>query len=184
MQSELLLPRAVCFSGHRPEKFPFDTSVKLYRDMFCSLLYLHSSEAIQDGYHTFYCGMQRGVDIWAGQQILKLKARHPEIRLICVSPYEQEIRSRHGSDLRDYEELRDSCDEFVSLSREYHRNCYTDRNRYMVDRSGYLICALSDYKSGTSQTLAYAKKRGLKFHTIDLNSFAEQYGLKPNHILK
>lgn len=169
---------AVCFSGHRPEKMPFDWGNKVYLDMFCSLLYMHSNDAIRDGYDTFYCGMQRGVDIWAGKQIIRLKKIYPHIKLICVSPFEREIESRHGRDLDDYQELLNGCDEFIALHRNYINGCYHERNHYMVDRSGYLICALADEKSGTAATLAYAKKRGLKFHKIDLKRFAEDYGLK------
>lgn len=169
---------AVCFSGHRPEKMPFDTGNKLYLDMFCSLLYMHANDAIRDGYDTFYCGMQRGVDIWAGKQIIKLKKIYPHIKLICVSPFEREINQRRGSDLEDYQDLLINCDEFVPLHRDYVNGCYHERNHYMVDRSAYLICALSEEKSGTAATLAYAKKHGLRVHSIDLRLFAEQYNLK------
>ena len=177
MQSDIYLPRAVCFTGHRPEKFPFDTTNELYLKMFRSLLYMHICDAVRDGYDTFYCGMQRGMDIWAGQQVLAVKRIQPSVRLICVSPYEREINSRRGKEYADYVELRDNCDEFIPLRRDYAQGCFFDRNRYMVDRSGYIIGAISDPKSGTAQTLAYAERNGLKVHRIDLLRFAEDYNL-------
>lgn len=177
MQSEIYLPRAVCFTGHRPEKFPFDVTNTLYLKMFCSLIYMHACEAVRDGYDTFYCGMQRGMDIWAGQQILNLKRIYPSVKLICVSPYEREIESRRGKERIDYIELRDKCDEFIALYKNYHPSCFFERNRYMVDRSGYIIGAISDQKSGTAQTLAYAEQKGLRIHRINLRRFAEDYNL-------
>lgn len=169
--------KTACFTGHRPEKIPFDTSEKLFLDILARAIYLRSYEAIRSGYDTFFCGMQRGTDIWAGKQILKLKEEFPDIRLICVSPYEKEINSRKGADMADYIELRDSCDGFIALQREYSRECYQNRNRFMVDNSSLIIGAVADRKSGTGQTLAYARKKGLRVDEIDLNKFAEQNNL-------
>ena len=46
------------------------------------------------------------------------------------------------------------------------------RNRYMVDRSSRLIAVYNGVpKGGTFQTLAYAMKKGLTIHTIDLEDF-------------
>ena len=178
MQSEIYRPCAVCFTGHRPEKFPFDVTNEVYLKMFLSVIYMHACEAVREGYDTFYCGMQRGMDIWAGKQILNLKRVYPNVKLICVSPYEREISSRRGKDYDDYVLLRDSCDEFITLNEEYREGCFFERNRYMVDRSGYIIGAISDSKSGTAQTLAYAERKGLKVHRIDLRRFAEDYNLR------
>lgn len=177
MQSENYRSRAVCFTGHRPEKFPFDVKNELYLKMFKSLIYMHALDAVRDGCDTFYCGMQRGMDIWAGQQILNLKRIYPSVKLICVSPFEREISSRRGKDYDDYVMLRDNCDEFVTLGTHYRDGCFFERNRYMVDRSGYIIGAIADPKSGTAQTLAYAERQGLKVHRIDLKRFAEDYNL-------
>ena len=178
MQSEIYLPRAVCFTGHRPEKFPFDVTNTVYLKMFLSLLYMHSCDAVREGYDTFYCGMQRGMDIWAGQTILNVKRIYPSVKLICVSPYEREIASRHGEEYTEYAELRDRCDEFITLNKYYRNGCFTERNRYMVDRSGYVIGAISEPKSGTAQTLAYAERRGRRIHRINLTRFAEDYNLR------
>lgn len=169
--------RTACFTGHRPEKIPFDTREKVFRDMLTSVIYLHAYEAINSGYDTFFCGMQRGTDIWAGKQILSLKETFPHIRLICVSPYEKEIEGRRGVDMSDYIDLRENCDEFIVLQEEYSRECYQNRNRFMVDNSSLIIGAIADRKSGTGQTLAYAKKKGLRVDEIDLVKFAEQYNL-------
>ena len=169
--------KTACFTGHRPEKMPFDTEVRFFRESFQSVLYLHAYEAVNRGYDTFLCGMQRGTDIWAGQAVMRVKEVCPHVRLICVSPYREEINGRRGADNFDYCELRDSCDSFVVLQREYSRGCYQKRNEYMVNNSSLIIGAVADRKSGTGQTLAYAKRRGLDVEEIDLVKFAEQYHL-------
>lgn len=168
--------RTACFTGHRPEKIPFDTGERFCREALASVLYLHSYEAVKAGYDTFLCGMQRGTDVWAGQQILRLKEDYPHVRLICVSPFRREIASRRGEDRDDYIRLRDSCDGFIVLQEGYSRECYQNRNRFMVERSSLIIGAVADRKSGTGQTLAYAKRLGLQVDAIDLLKFGEQYG--------
>ena len=169
--------RTACFTGHRPEKIPFDTREKLFRDMLTSVIYLHAYEAVNSGYDTFFCGMQRGTDVWAGKKILSLKEVFPHIRLICVSPYEKEIESRRGTDRFDYLDLRENCDRFIVLQEEYSPHCYQNRNRFMVDNSSLIIGAVADRKSGTGQTLAYARRKGLRVDEINLVKFAEQYNL-------
>lgn len=58
------------------------------------------------------------------------------------------------------------------VQHSYDRFCMMRRNRYMVDRSGSLIAVYNGVpKGGTFQTLAYAMKKGLTIHTIDLEDF-------------
>ena len=169
--------KTACFTGHRPEKMPFDTGERAFLDMLTSVIYLRAFEAVKAGYDTFFCGMQRGIDVWAGKQVLRLKAEYPSVRLICVSPFEREIESRRGADRFDYTELRESSDEFVVLQKDYSPLCYQNRNRFMVDNSSLIIGAVADRKSGTGQTLAYARKKGRRIEEIDLVKFSEQYDL-------
>ena len=169
--------KTACFTGHRPEKIPFDTGFKLFREVLTSIIYLHSYEAVARGYDTFLCGMQRGVDTWAGQQILRLKEVYPHVRLICVSPFRKEIDQRSGADRSDYIELRDRCDEFIVLHDRYAQGCYQERNRFMVERSSLIIGAVADRKSGTGQTLNFARRKGLTVEEIDLVTLAEEYQL-------
>ena len=166
-----------CFTGHRPEKFPFDTSVKLFRDMIASVIYLHICDAAAEGYLTFISGMQRGTDIWAAQEVIKAKKAYPEIKLVCVCPFEGEELKRPPNDRREYEEIAALCDSFVILQREFTRDCYTKRNRFMVDNSSLVIAAAADRHSGTWQTVNYARKCGVRVDVIDLDRFAEDYGL-------
>ena len=165
-----------CFTGHRPEKIPFDTGVKFFREALESVLYLHAMEAAEQGYDTFLCGMQRGIDVWAGNQILRLKEKMPNLRLICVSPFSGERESRQPRDRFDYDRLVDACDGYIVLQKGYDKGCFAKRNRFMVERSSLIIGAVADRRSGTGQTLRYAKSLGLKADEIDLRAFGEQYG--------
>ena len=41
----------------------------------------------------------------------------------------------------------------------------------MADRSSKLIAVVDDYKSGTGQTINYARKQGLKINIINVNNY-------------
>ena len=79
-ENELRLHRC-CFTGHRPEKLK-RAEEEIKKSLEEAIL-----KAIKDGYTTFITGMARGVDIWAGQIVLRLRQDNPELRLIAALPY-------------------------------------------------------------------------------------------------
>ncbi|MBR4224217.1 MAG: DUF1273 family protein, partial [Oscillospiraceae bacterium] len=88
--------KTVCFTGHRPEKLPDggrDGSVAVR--MIKSLLYTETEGACAEGYDTFITGMQRGIDLWAGEIVLELMNSY-DLHLWAVLPYEG-----FGSTFRD-----------------------------------------------------------------------------------
>ncbi len=80
-ESELRRYRA-CFTGHRPHKLHQTESVVI------GALEEKIREAIHDGFVTFISGMAWGVDIWAAEIVLRLKAEGHPIHLIAAVPYE------------------------------------------------------------------------------------------------
>lgn len=180
-----------CFSGHRPEKLPFNVNHQISLEAFESVLYLHIHEAYLAGYRTFITGMARGFDTIAAMTVLKYCLRFnvtEKINLVGVSPFAEEINRFKGRDLYNYCLLQESCDEMIYLNREYQRGCFHERNRFMVDHSSLLICACADDKSGTASTLKYAKKKGLKIDNIDMSDFCGlsdlHYTLPENGIIE
>ena len=80
-ESELRQHRA-CFTGHRPHKLHQPESVVI------AALEEKIREAIDDGFVTFISGMAWGVDIWAAEIVLRLKAEGHPIHLIAAVPYD------------------------------------------------------------------------------------------------
>ena len=80
-EKELRLHRC-CFTGHRPEKLDQPERV------IVAALEREIRAAVDDGFVTFISGMARGVDIWAAEIVLRLKADGLPIHLICASPYQ------------------------------------------------------------------------------------------------
>ena len=90
--------------------------------------------AVKNGYTTFITGMSRGPEIWAGNIVVRLKSRFPELKLIAALPYPA------------YEREWDTC-------------ALQERNRWMVDHSSYLI-AVGDGRV-TNPTIRYAKENSI-----------------------
>ena len=73
--------RRCCFIGHRPQKLTRpvdDIKVDLENEILGT---------IKDGYTTFITGMAYGTDIWAGNIVVRLKDRFPELKLIAAVPF-------------------------------------------------------------------------------------------------
>lgn len=153
-ESELRLHRA-CFTGHRPHKLHQSEAVVI------AALESRIREAIHDGFETFISGMAWGVDIWAAEIVLRLKAEGHPIHLIAAVPYDgfelgwdDEWKRRYRAALSAADYVKYVCD-------HYHRGCFQIRNEWMVDRSARLIAAYTGEPGGTKNTVDYAARRGV-----------------------
>lgn len=159
-----------CFSGHRPEKLYGNGDVKNSPELrrLLSVLRLAIEDAVREGYRVFVTGMARGVDMWAARFVLELKAKRDDIKLVCVLPFRGQVKGTKGVERYDYNCILKAADQVVCLSEDYQKGCMRKRNCYMVDHSSKLIAVVSDYRSGTGQTIAYARKKGIDTHIIDV----------------
>lgn len=169
--------KTVCFTGHRPEKLPGGNKPDgAFIKMLKSMLEYHIILAVQEGYRYFISGLARGVDLWAAEMVLDLKKKDPDISLIGAVPFPEQNNSFMGKDLLTYNDVIDKADKIVCVSDSYSKDCYKLRNYFMVDNSSYLIGVVSNYRSGTGQTINYARKQGLKLSVIDANKMAAASG--------
>lgn len=140
-----------------------------------SVMGLHIHDLIDEGYDTFISGMARGIDTWAAQMVLDFKQKSPHIRLICAMPYRSHGASFKGRDRWDLCNLLESCDKVIYVSENYFKGCLDKRNRFMVDNSSAILGVIEDYCSGTSKTLSYARKKGIRCDVIDLNKSSAMF---------
>lgn len=143
---------ACAFTGHR----------ELEEDFSKKELLNKVESLIKKGVTVFYCGMAKGFDLVAGETVLKLKKKYKEIKLIACVPYYGQERGFEEKDKKRYAILLKKCDEQVLLSESYYKGCLLARNRYMVERSAYLIAYLKKDTGGTAYTVNYALKKGLE----------------------
>ena len=156
--------RALCFTGHRPDKLGF---TQREEDELRLRLQMRIVQAVSEGYTDFYCGMAMGVDIIAGELVASLRQQYPEIRLIAVIPFPAQSRKWNDMWRSRWSALLNLADEKVILYPVFRRGCYHARNRYMVDRSERVIAVYDGSLSGgTFTTVSYARKKGVPVELI------------------
>ena len=137
--------RSCCFSGHR--KLPSEQLEEIRKRLKAEVISL-----INTGIRAFYCGLASGFDTEAAMTVNEIKAEYPNIKLIMVLPYRQEINIPY--------------DECVCLAETYRKGCFHIRNRYLVEHSRHCICYLTEDKGGTAYTVNYAFKKSLTVYNI------------------
>jgi len=156
--------RTCCFTGHRPEKLPwrFDES---HPD--CVALKARLREALKElygrGCRHFITGMARGADLYFAEEVLALREELPGITLEAAIPCPSQSDSWTLAQRQRYQDILDRCDVEALVQREYTRDCMLRRNRYMVERSDFVLAVYDGMeRGGTMYTLNYAKSRGLE----------------------
>ncbi|MBQ5320150.1 MAG: DUF1273 family protein [Oscillospiraceae bacterium] len=165
--------KTVCFSGHRPEKLPdrgSKSSMKIKGIL--SMLYFEIHESIRQGYNTFIVGGARGIDLWAAEYIMQLKHQGNDINLVTALPYKNFGENYSGMDLFLRGNALGTSSDIITVSDSYSPGCFNKRNQFMVDHSSRLIAVVSDYKSGTGQTIRYAEKSGIETKIINALRFS------------
>ena len=154
-QEELRLHRC-CFTGHRPDK------MELGEKEIKPLLEKAIDEAIADGYVTFITGMAMGTDIWAAEIVLERKKRNKDLHLICALPHPNFESRRSMTEKMRFNKIIKNADLVKEINDHYFTGCYQVRNEWMVDRSNLVIAVFNGQKSGTKNTVDYAKRKGIK----------------------
>ena len=173
----LLLDKRKCCSitGHRPEKFKFKVEEKSQRyfelmtKMEECILQAMSAEKT-----TFCIGMSRGIDMWAGEIIVKLRENHKKIKLVGVIPYEKQSDEWSIEDKKRYRQLIKQCNLVFVLGSDFHKNSYRERNQLLVNLSSLLLVVYDEKqkRSGTGMTITMAEKAGLDKMILDAVSFS------------
>lgn len=166
--------KTCAITGHRPTRFRFKYNEnnngckrikKRLRDQL-ALLY-------EQGVRAFWVGGALGVDLWAGEILLRLKEQpeYSEIQLHIALPFEGhdagwEERSRKRMDFL----IRHSTETVIVGKKEAPpAENYRRRNEYMIDRADCLLAVYDNdrsIRSGTGLTVRYAEKKGLSYTLI------------------
>lgn len=160
----------VCaFTGHRPQSLPFGFDES---DERCTALKSVMQEQIvklieNKGVTHFITGMALGVDIYAAEIVLNLKAKYPDITLESAIPCETQAIKWAVAARERYYNIAAKCDKETMLQREYTPDCMEKRNRYMVDHADYILAVWNGSPSGTGKTVRYAHQQGKPVITIN-----------------
>ena len=166
---QLINPNNSCsFSGYRPEKLPWGTDENSHR---CATLLNNLSltlrKVFDSGVQHFICGMARGCDTYFCEAVISLRESFPTISLEAAVPFNKQAQAWSEFERERYEGLLSRCDTVTFVSEDYSRSCMMKRNRYMVNNSSVLIAVFDGKPGGTSNTVNYAKKRGIEIILIE-----------------
>lgn len=164
------MEHTVCaLTGHRPQKFPWG---KDETDSRCvelkKALASQIEELAKDGISDFLSGMAEGVDTWAALTVLGLREENPNIKLHCILPCTTQAAKWNAPAQERYHSILEQADSIVYVSREEHRGCMLERNRFLVSHADLLLAVGSlTGRSGTAATMRYAQKLGKKIIAIN-----------------
>lgn len=164
----------LCFTGHRPEKLPEGSQLTA----LIQALYYYIDSAIAQGYTFFLDGMADGIDYLAAEYLFRKRSEFPEIRIIGIQPcrnYADFFRYRHYN-MQHLTEMQQGFDSIVCLEGEFDRFggrkndfLFINRNRFLADHASALIAVCSLERSGSKQTVDYARQKKLVIWRLEAN---------------
>ena len=157
----------VCFTGHRALSRE-DEALTHQLSSLLELLY-------QQGYRDFLCGGALGFDLLAAEYVIRLRDKHPDVRLIFCLPCADQSSRWKRADCSRYERLLYLSDETRVLSPRYYDGCMQVRNSYMVDRSYLCVAYMARLHGGTLSTVRYALSQDVPVINIAVPSALEEY---------
>ena len=144
-----------CFTGHR------DLS-GLNLPLLGQKIERAILKCLELGIYRFENGMALGFDTIAALHVLRLREYHPEIKLDLIIPCRDQCKNWTTRQTVIYRDIIGQADSVTYLSDVYYDGCMRARNYRMVDDSCACICCYDGRgRSGTAQTVNYAKKKGL-----------------------
>lgn len=154
--------------GPKPTRFKFkykeDNSLcrKIKKAMLRQFRRLYSKKGVR----RFYIGGIVGVNLWAGELLLKLKGEpgYGDIELVVALPFpghdaKWDVRSR-----KRLEYLVRNSTEHLTVGTKDGQESYIELNRYLIDHADYLVAVSEgnlDVEGDSFQATAYARERGL-----------------------
>lgn len=151
---ELMRSRTCCFTGHR-EMIETEELIR-YK------IKLTLNELIAEGYRYFGVGGARGFDMLAAEEVLKMRDKHPEIRLILVIPCGNHTGGWPKEDLARQKALEEQADKVRVLAPHFYAGCMHVRNRHLVDSSSVCVSYLRKKSGGTFYTVNYARQNNIR----------------------
>ena len=157
----------VCFTGHRLLSRQ-DEAIIAQLDDLLEMMY-------RRGYRDFLCGGALGFDMLAAEYVIRLRGKHPDVRLIFVLPCADQSARWKAADCRRYERLLYMSDETRVLSPRYYDGCMQVRNAYMVDRSYICVAYMKKLHGGTLSTVRYAAQQDVTVINLAISGAVGEY---------
>ena len=157
-----MIETTCAFTGHRPKSFPWKYNESALDCVLLKEVLATQIKALTDrGVTDFLSGMAQGTDLWCSEIVLDLKKNDPALKLHCILPCKGQESKWTASAQERYYSILAQANEVIYVKQEYSRDCMLERNRYLVDRSSFLLAVYNGIqRSGTGATIHYAQQIG------------------------
>ena len=160
-----------CFTGHRPNKFPWGYSET---DERCISYKQKIKEVINElylkGIRWFIIGGAQGFDTWVGEEIIELKKAHSDVIFEIAIPCRTQDALWTKKAKERYQNLIDNANKLTIISHEYTNTCMQQRNDYMLRKSSIVVAGyIEGVSGGTSTTIKKAQKQNKETDIIPIN---------------
>lgn len=152
-------------TGDKPTRFKFG-----YKENYslCKKIKRVMLEQIKELYEIgvtrFYIGGSLGVDLWAGEMILRLKEQpgYEAIELVVVVPFKGHDRNWDERSRKRLEFLIKHSKEYMTAGETNCQESYAERNCYMVEQTNCMLAVCDnemENPSAIEKMIRYARKR-------------------------
>ncbi len=142
-----------------------------------SLLREEILNKINAGVTRFIAGGAIGFDTLAAEQVIDIKRDYPDVKLILYLPCKNHFAKWNQGDLERFDRIKEQADEIKYVYEgKYIPGCMQMRNNAMVkDADCGIVYLAKSMGSGSSQTVAYAKEKGIPFVNIvdEINKYSD-----------
>ena len=173
-----MMNKACAFTGHRPSKLPWRYNETDSRCVALKMVLTEQITAlIEAGVTRFLSGMAEGTDIFCSEIVLALREKNPKIKLHCILPCTAQAEKWSVSSQELYRSILGRADSVVYVSRDYHKKCMLDRNRFLVEHAAALLAVYNgEQRGGTAATIRYDQKMSREIMVINPITLLVTYG--------
>ncbi len=153
--------------SHRPTRFRFGYKInttggkRLKKRLRDELIALY-----RQGIRRFYVGGCLGVDLWAGEILLRLKeqAEFSDIELVITAPFPHHDAKWDEWNRKQLRFLISHSNEHLVIGKDDRRESFIARNQYMLAHADVVVAIYDNNRAvqtGVGQVVRAAEKRGL-----------------------
>ena len=150
---EIMKEKTCCIIGHRRK------SLKGSEKMIRQMLTVEIGRMVSTGITVFISGMADGAELWAADIICRMKKKE-DLKLVCALPFpgmEKKLSEKAG---KRFSEILSKADQTEILSEEYSEECFSKRDRWMIDHASRVIAVYNGAPGGTRRAIEYAREAG------------------------
>lgn len=160
---------SACFSGYTECKMPYSETSKEHEKLE-EVLKTEIARLIWEGVSEFYVGGLTGIDTLAALLVMNIKEEfRTTANINLVVPYKGIENSFTVLQRENFEWIKQSAKTVTYMNDKYTKNCYRERNQYLVDNSDYLVAVMMEDEthSGTKMTINMGKEKSVEVRIID-----------------